>query len=290
MLRISNVYKSYKDNNVLKGINLEISSGEIVGLIGKNGSGKTTLIKVILGSIIADSGIVQYKDQKNYTSERVLMEEIGYLLDIELPQELNAVDLLKLFFLYENKKYNLNSINSMLEAFKLPKNKKIKKYSYGMQQRLRLLIALEGPRKLLILDEPLLGLDILSIDLMKNRLKKFVSHGGSIFLSSHQLAEIQDIVNRYVVLEEGTIIDEFIGNSVIFELKLKDRFNEFNKLIEWLNEQNISFQTDSRKKILYVQPESLNKVLQKIFNLNLEVEIEQKSAINQSLLRESQEN
>ncbi|PMB84235.1 ATP-binding cassette domain-containing protein [Dolosicoccus paucivorans] len=167
MLNISNVYKSYGEKEVLKGVSFKVNAGEIVGLIGENGSGKTTLIKTILGSVIADSGVIQFKEKDNYISDSFSMKEIGYLLDIDLIQELNAVELLKLYSLYENKGYNLKKTEEALQEFKLPRDSKIKEYSYGMQQRLRLLLALDETRQLLILDEPLLGLDITSIDLMK---------------------------------------------------------------------------------------------------------------------------
>lgn len=215
------------------------------------------------------------------------MKEIGYLLDIDLIQELNAVELLKLYSLYENKGYNLKKTEEALQEFKLPRDSKIKEYSYGMQQRLRLLLALDETRQLLILDEPLLGLDITSIDLMKKVLKQFVSQGGSVLLSSHQLAEIQDIVDRYIILDDGIINEEFTGNSVVFQVEVRSELGEFVKLTSLLNECDVLFQKEEEHRRLYVDPENLNRVLQEAFKLNLEVNIEQKNIINQTLLRKS---
>lgn len=286
MLEIKNIKKTFKTQEVLKNINLSLTSGEIVGLIGENGAGKTTLMNIILGNIHPDQGSVFLKQNKNYVTSQKIMQSIGYLLDIEFYTNFSAIELINLLNLYENKYIDNKNKKEMLSFFNLPETKKIKEYSYGMKQRLRLLVALSQERDLLILDEPLLGLDISSINLMKRRLKEFVKQGGSVLLSSHQLSEIENIIDRYVILNNGEIKETFTGEIISFKIftQIEDSFKS-DKLLNLLRGINLKIDNDKINYTIWVKSKSdLNKVLKIMYSLDLEVNIEQINEINQMFL------
>lgn len=167
LLKIKNAEKVYSDNIVWKNLNLVLTEGEIVGLIGANGSGKTTLFKAILGLINLSNGKIETKLN--------IEEDIGYLLEIELFNNLNARENLRLLGMYSGKEYSQLQIENALRKVGLDGvgNKRVGSFSFGMKQRLRLAAATIIPRKLL-LDEPLVGLDPNGIERFLQTIEKSV--------------------------------------------------------------------------------------------------------------------
>ncbi|MCD1277714.1 ABC transporter ATP-binding protein [Streptococcus sinensis] len=287
MLVVDKVSKSYKNVNVLNDVSFEVQAGEIVGLVGANGAGKSTLIKGILGLHNIDSGRITFCQDDNFTKNPDLLNDIGYLMDIELFDYLTAREHIHLMGLYEQVIYNQEDIQRVLSRVSLKDDKKkVKDYSYGMKQRLRLALAMLRPRKLLILDEPLLGLDIKTIQEFKKYLKEIAESGVSILLSSHQLSEIEDLIDRYLILSDGTIEQEVDGGKIAYRLTIKARPNQLIELLVAITKNEIEFQQEKDKEncLLVPSQEDLNKILKEIYSRDLEVQIEQMNIVNQLFL------
>lgn len=286
MLSLQAVSKGYGDTAVLDQVSLSIEAGEIVGLVGANGAGKTTLIKAILGLHGIDGGELRFQEKESYHNQANMMNEIGYLLDIELFDYLTAREHIQLLGMYEGISYDHQTIRETLGKVALADNKKkVKEYSYGMKQRLRLALALLRPRKLLILDEPLLGLDITAIGEFKSYLKEIAQSGVAVLLSSHQLSEIEDLIDRYLVLENGKIAMEVAGNQSAYKLTLKGTEEQVQLFQEYVGDQAYGRQVEQDGQTIFVGEQSvMNAVLKDIYTHDLEVSIEQVNIVNKLFL------
>lgn len=208
ILEINNLQKSYNKKKVLDIDYLEIAQGSIYGLIGKNGAGKSTLMKLILGLVRKDGGEI-----------RVFGQEVGPKNQKDLNKNLGALIENPSFYDhlsgYENleiicslKGINKAEISKTLDLVGLYNvgKKKARDYSLGMKQRLGIAIALIGNPKLLILDEPINGLDPQGIEEMRNLFKNIVKNTStSILISSHILDEIEKISTHIGILKAGKL-------------------------------------------------------------------------------------
>lgn len=214
MLEIKGLKKSFKAKEVLKNLNLSIKEGEIVCLLGNNGAGKTTLINCILRMIQADAGsilldgrdIFTYKNEEYFSKVNALLESSVNVYDyltgwqnIEYFSGLLKID-------SENEK-----IKTYISLFDLEEaiHEAVGTYSRGMRQKLALLIALMSSPKLLLLDEPTLGLDIqskLSVIQILNTIIK--TEKIAVLLTSHQMDVVQKLQSRILILKDG-VVHEF---------------------------------------------------------------------------------
>ena len=208
ILKIENLNTSYGKNLVLKDINLEIKEGSIFGLIGPNGAGKSTLMKSILGLVEKDSGkITLYGKEVNERNQKETNKNLGSL--IEAPSfydHLTAYDNLDL--ICDMKNINKDKIDKTLRDVGLikSKDKKVREFSLGMKQRMGIAIALIGNPKILILDEPINGLDPYGIEEMRDLFKSIVKNSNtSILISSHILDEIEKISTHIGILKNGSL-------------------------------------------------------------------------------------
>jgi ABC-2 type transport system ATP-binding protein len=199
-------------------INLQIPENSIYGLIGPNGNGKSTTIKTCLDLLEKDSGEVLFFDKNFDTNREVILQQVGCLLDQEgfYPQ-LNARDNLEIIRLIKNlPKQDLDNIFKLLELDKFG-NKKVKSYSTGMKQKLAIAMAIIGNPKLIILDEPMNGLDPEVVVQMRNLLLDLNKQGSTIIISSHILSELEKIVTDVGIIKNGKLllqgkIEDITGN------------------------------------------------------------------------------
>jgi ABC-2 type transport system ATP-binding protein len=217
ILKLNNVGKGYSKKSVLSGINLSVGESEIFGLIGLNGVGKTTLIKIILDLIKADYGesYICGKNTKDYRSR----ENIFYLPEKFQPsQNLKVIEFIKIFV--ESKHFALKKIEELCELLDLDQsslNRKISSLSKGMSQKIGLISSVLENKKLIILDEPMTGLDPKARINLKNLLLRYKNNGKSVFFSSHILSDIDEICDRVAILNNGKI--QFIGTPNEFKKK-----------------------------------------------------------------------
>ena len=214
MLEIKGLKKSFKAKEVLKNLNLSINEGEIVCLLGNNGAGKTTLINCILRMLQADAGSIflEGRDISTYKNEEYF-SKVNALLE----SSVNVYDYLTG---WQNIEYfsgllNINSgnekIKTYISLFELEEaiHEAVGTYSRGMRQKLALLIALMSSPKLLLLDEPTLGLDIqskLSVIQILNTIIE--TEKIAVLLTSHQMDVVQKLQSRILILKDG-VVHEF---------------------------------------------------------------------------------
>ena len=210
---IKNADKAYKEKMVLKNININVSEGSILGLRGRNGSGKTILLKSILGLIPLTNGEI-YVNGKRIGKDVDFAPDTGAM--IETPE------LFKLCtgynYLYSlskiRKKKGKDEIKDVLKRVGLydDRNKLIGKYSLGMKQRLSFAQAIMENPKLLILDEPMNGLDKIWVENMRLYLLELKKQGVTVILTSHYEEDLNNLCDRIITIENGEIIDEEQSN------------------------------------------------------------------------------
>jgi ABC-2 type transport system ATP-binding protein len=216
-IQAKQVHKNYDQQTVLNNVSLSLNSGEIFGLIGLNGVGKTTLIKIILQLTSADSGEVFIFD-KNATdvSSR---RNLAYLPEKFQPSRyLRGMEYLDLALSYYGKKLDKELARKTAEDLDLPGSKldnKISSYSKGMGQKIGLVGAILADTPLLILDEPMSGLDPLARIKLKQKLKECKAQGKTVFFSSHILADLDEICDRVGIIHGGEM--RFTGTPAEFK-------------------------------------------------------------------------
>ncbi|MCD7889404.1 MAG: ABC transporter ATP-binding protein [Oscillospiraceae bacterium] len=218
ILKVSGVNKSYGEELIFRDVNFEIREGEVVGFLGNNGTGKTTMMKIILGLTPYSSGQVQYLGDPDYLRKAESLNSIGFLMETPLYGYLDAHDTLKLMSYYSGQSITDAQIDELLKKVRLKASKKkVKEYSFGMCQKLRLAIAFMYNRKLLILDEPTVGLDPQAVDEFVDIIKEMVAEKDvSVLLSSHQLEAIEPLCDRYLYISDHQIKEKAVIDRSIY--------------------------------------------------------------------------
>ncbi len=213
-VKFEHITKFYGAQKALDDVNFSIDSGEIIGLLGPNGAGKSTLIKILIGLLKPDQGQLLKNDKALDTQSSQYKIQIGYLPeDNPLPQEL----FVKEYLAYTADLYNLKSFDaqSLIERIGLQPaaHKKIRTISKGYKQRLGLAAALIHKPKLLVLDEPMTGLDPNQIQEIRTLIKS-LSPKTTILLSTHILQDISAICDRILVLNQGKLVQDLSLNDL----------------------------------------------------------------------------
>lgn len=236
---VEGLIKEYAGIKVVDGVSFSVNKGEIYGLLGRNGAGKTTIMKILLGLANPTSGKVSIlgKDM-SVNSEKKVLKKVGCI--IENPgfySNLTGTENLEIFAKLRG--LDQDSVKKALELVNLPyKDKKLfSKYSLGMKQRLAIANAIMHNPEILVLDEPINGLDPIGIAEVRELLKKLKESGVSILISSHILSELENVADRISIIDFGKMIEEI-------------------NMKEWKNKQNSDIrvfvkEVDIAKKILF---------------------------------------
>lgn len=208
IIEIKQLEKKYGNKEVLKGLNLTISSGQIVGLLGPNGCGKTTLIKTIVGlikdykgTILIDGNppntytksIVSYLPEKTYLSNWMTVKDAFYLFND----------------FYTN--FNIEKARDIAYSLHLEETQKITTMSKGMQEKIQLILVMSREAKIYILDEPIGGVDPAARDYILSTISKNYSSESSILLSTHLIHDVERIFDKVLFLKDGKIeLDEYV--------------------------------------------------------------------------------
>lgn len=209
-LRTENLTKVFPPRDIIKNCNLSIERGTIYGLLGPNGAGKTTIFKLLSGLLQPTMGKV-FVLGKDMDSEREqILSEVGSIIETPVFYEhLSATENLQIHLAYM--KHPPKKLDAVLAKVGLHHAgvQPVAKFSLGMRQRLAIARAIIHEPKLLILDEPLNGLDPMGIRDMRNLFMQLVKeHGMTLLISSHVLTEIEHIADTIGIIKEGTIIHE----------------------------------------------------------------------------------
>ncbi|MGN0264617.1 MAG: ABC transporter ATP-binding protein [Oliverpabstia sp.] len=205
-IEVIDVSKSFKDHTVLKNINLTVNKGEICGIIGRNGSGKTVLLKCICKIFLEDSGEI-YILGENTTKTPSIIKNLGVL--IETPAFLeNFSGYWNLKFLADlSHKIGKKEVQAILRVVGLEEaqNKKVKNYSLGMKQRLAIAQTIMENQTILILDEPMNGLDKKGVSQMREIFLEYKKKGNSILMATHNPQDVEILCDHVYEMDDGVI-------------------------------------------------------------------------------------
>lgn len=221
VLEVLGLKKRIGLKTIVEDISFDMHEGEIIGLLGPNGSGKTTIMRMLVGLTKTTKGEVYCFEKPLGLGKVKMLKEVGAM--IETPEFYNYMSgwsNLKQMARVCGKKVSRARMKELVEFVGLSKviRKKVKTYSLGMRQRLGLAQALLNDPKILILDEPVNGLDPQGVQDFRNKLKEIAATGVSILISSHLLDEIEKVSDRVIVIEKGRIIaDDKLDNLVADE-------------------------------------------------------------------------
>lgn len=243
---IENLTKSFADRDIYKDFNMEVKKGEIYGLIGPNGIGKTTLMKIILAW------------DKDYQGKIFLGKDIkiGYSPENpNFPEILNGREVLDYYMEVRRigKKERESLSSALMDEVGLdPRDKtKVSKYSKGMKQRLGLAQALIGDPDILLLDEPSAGLDYFGQKMIQNLILKFKSQGKVIFLNSHLLADVSEIVDRGILIMGSEKTKKF-DKEDLNKTNLGQIFMDFEKEVGYEGLYQVKIKRKHKQKLFFL--------------------------------------
>jgi ABC-2 type transport system ATP-binding protein len=211
IIRIQNLQKFYGTKQVLKGINLEIHPGQIIGYIGPNGAGKSTTVKILIGLIPEYTGDVEILGMNMKTDQIEIKKKIGYV-----PENAEIYDVLTpmeyLDFVGKLQGMDEPTISRraerMLEHFGLKPNmnQRMDTFSKGMRQKVLLISGLIHNPQIIILDEPLSGLDANAVIMVKEIIARLAKEGKTIFYCSHMMDVVEKVSDRIILINAGEIV------------------------------------------------------------------------------------
>ena len=220
MLEINNFSKFYGDKKIVDNLSISVQSGDIYGFIGANGAGKTTTIKAVVGIHDFENGSITIDGHSIKEEPIICKKMMAYIPDN--PD------------LYEHMT-GFQYINFIADLFEMTKHLSgmISSYSHGMKQRTAIISALVHSPKLLILDEPFVGLDPKAAFLLKKVMHECVSDGGAIFFSTHVLDVAEKLCNKIAIIKNGKLIasgntEEVKGNKSLETFFMEVQDNEQN--------------------------------------------------------------
>jgi len=203
LLTINNLNKNYKNNKVLKNINLKIKEGKIIGLLGKNGTGKSTLIKLINDLLTPDSGEILVKGKKIGVQSKKI---ISYLPERTYLDKSLTINETLIYFdeFYDN--FDIKKAKKLLKDLDLDENLKLSKMSKGMQEKVCLVLVMSRKADLYILDEPLGGVDPATRDYILDTILNNFNENASVIISTHLISDIERILDEVIFIDKGKII------------------------------------------------------------------------------------
>ena len=202
LLEIKDLDKKYDDKYALRDINLKLSSGKIIGLLGKNGAGKTTLIKLINDLLTPTNGEILVKGNKIGVETKKI---ISYLPErTYLNKQMKVKEVLNYFQdFYEN--FDIEKARRLLKDLELDENQSLSKMSKGMQEKVQLVLVMSREADLYILDEPLGGVDPATRDYILDTILSNFNENASVIISTHLISDIERILDEVVFIDKGKI-------------------------------------------------------------------------------------
>ena len=234
MLKISHLTKTYGDKRAVDDLSLHIAPGEIYGFIGHNGAGKTTTIKSCCGILGFDSGEITIGGVSMKENPLVCKSKLAYIPDNpDLYDFMTGIQYLNfvadVFGVPADERQK--KIRELADAFEITDAlaEAISSYSHGMKQKLAIISALIHSPKLIIMDEPFVGLDPKASHLLKQLMRKICDDGGAIFFSTHVLEVAEKLCDKIAIIKNGKLIQSGTVEEVKGDTSLEDVFLELEE-------------------------------------------------------------
>ena len=234
MIEIKNVVKKYGDKTALKNVSFDVDDGEIFAFIGHNGAGKTTLIKAITGIHDFDEGEILINGKSIKNDAISCKKEMAYVPDNpELYENMKAIDFIDFICdMYEvPQEKREKNVAKYAKIFEMEKNMNdtIDSFSHGMKQKVALMAALAHEPKVLIMDEPFVGLDPKAVFDMKEIMREMIKSGKTIFFSTHILDVAEKLCTKVAIIKKGEILKVGSMKAVKGDKSLEKIFLELEK-------------------------------------------------------------
>ncbi len=231
MLRIENLTKTYGEKRAVDNLSLHIAPGEIYGFIGHNGAGKTTTLKAVVGILQFDKGEVFIKGESIRKNPLACKQKIAYIPDNpDLYEFMTGIKFLNfiadIFGVPEEKRQE--RIHKYADLFEMTENlaQPIASYSHGMKQKLAIISAWIHEPKLIIMDEPFVGLDPKAAHILKQMMREIRDEGGAIFFSTHVLEVAEKLCDKVAIIRNGQLIQSGTMQEVKGDDSLEEVFLE----------------------------------------------------------------
>ncbi|KRN04729.1 ABC transporter ATP-binding protein [Holzapfeliella floricola] len=254
-LKVSHLNKKYRTKKALDDVSFEVKSGQIVGLVGPNGSGKTTLMKAALGLIKVDGEVEIQGDPVTFSKHKQL-EKVGQLIEYPaIYPFLTGYDHLKMFADGKNQKARIDELVQDLGMQDYIKNR-AKSYSLGMKQKLGIAMALINNPSLVILDEPMNGLDPHAVIEVRQLIQKLAKQGVTFLISSHILSELEKVIDHLIIFNEGKVVRDTTPQELngSYKIRVVIKTNDDRAACETLN--NAGFKMPKTKVSFLLKDET----------------------------------
>jgi len=237
MLELQNLSRSFRGIPAIKDVNFRVGPGEIVGFLGPNGAGKSTTVKIITGLLRPNDGRVFFEGKDIRNDLVGFRAVLGYVPEeAHLYTHLSSLEYLQLVGRLRGMKESLIEVKAknLLQLLNLEswQYSTISSYSKGMKQRVLIAAALMHDPKLLIFDEPLSGLDVVSSRLFKDLLQELAAQGKAILYISHVLEVVEQLCNRVIVIAKGKILADAPPSELTKLMKLANLESVFAQLVQ----------------------------------------------------------
>lgn len=223
IVNIKNFKKYYGKVKAVDGIDIKIKKGEIFGFLGPNGAGKSTTIRCMMGFNQVTSGSIRIFGKDIKYDQDLIKKKTGYLSgNVKLYDNLTGWDHINFFESVRGKSKN---VNELIKRLDFNPNVKFRALSSGNKQKLGLILALMNNPELIIMDEPTVGLDPLLQFEIRKILKEMCDNGATIFISSHNLNEVEELCDRVAIIKKGKIVGiesiKDLGDKKIYRIEVK---------------------------------------------------------------------
>lgn len=245
MIRVNEVTKKFGDFKALDRLTLHVKEGSVYGLVGPNGAGKTTIIKNLVGIYTLDSGEIEIDSQKVFENTELKNEVIYIGDDLFFFPAYSIIDMAKFYSgMYTN--WSWERFNSLKDVFKIETNRKVRRLSKGMQKQVAFWLGISTCPKVLILDEPVDGLDpVMRKNVWKIVLQDVAERNTTVLVSSHNLRELEDVCDHVGIMHRGRVVlekalDDVKGNIHKIQLAFEGELPEgLRDKIDILHEEQI---------------------------------------------------
>ncbi|HCL01620.1 MAG TPA: ABC transporter [Lachnoclostridium phytofermentans] len=222
MLEVNHVHKAYQNHTAVEDISFQMKQGEITGLIGPNGAGKSTTVSMIATLLRPDKGQILFNGEDISKNPKIIRSSLGYVpQDIALYESLTGMDNFEFwgnaYHLSKTlRKERIKQLSDMIGFTESELNRKVKEYSGGMKRRLNIAVALLHEPKLVILDEPTVGIDLQSRKQILSAIEQLKKSGTAILYVGHYLEEVERLCDRILIFNQGRCVwNDTVSNSLI---------------------------------------------------------------------------
>ena len=270
VIETNNLCKSYGKSRGIIDVNLKIKEGEIFGFVGPNGAGKSTTIRTLLNFIFPTSGSAKILGKDIVKESSEIKKYIGYVpSEVKFYDEVKVKDIIKYSASFYNN-VSQEEVDKLYKILDVDINKKMSELSLGNKKKVAIVQALIHRPKLLILDEPTNGLDPLIQKKLFELLEEARENGTTVFLSSHNLVEVENLCDRVAVIKDGKIIDTIVIEKLSKKLGLKVviKSNEINE--DKINEINGQVISKEKNEFIFHYNNGVDSLIKELSKYKIE--------------------